>query len=126
MTSRDAPQNEARVAGALAALRAAFDNATTTVRETPDPHDAFRHATALADVLREIAEDAAELRASTVAQIREAEQLSLAGLAQRIGVSKARADQLLKSGDRRRREKVATSQMDEAQANPLEGGEENG
>jgi hypothetical protein len=58
---------------------------------------AFESATALADTLRQLAENAANLRAHTAARIAAEEKLSLSVLASRIGVSKARADQLIKS-----------------------------
>jgi (p)ppGpp synthase/HD superfamily hydrolase len=58
---------------------------------------AFESATALADTLRQLAENAANLRARTAARIATEEKLSLSVLATRIGVSKARADQLIKS-----------------------------
>ena len=58
---------------------------------------AFDSATALADTLRQLAENAANLRARTAARIATEEKLSLSVLATRIGVSKARADQLIKS-----------------------------
>ena len=50
---------------------------------------AFESATALADTLRQLAENAASLRARTAARIAAEEKLSLSVLAARIGVSKA-------------------------------------
>lgn len=63
----------------------------------PQAQHAFDSATALADTLRQLAENAANLRARTAARIATEEKLSLSVLATRIGVSKARADQLIKS-----------------------------
>lgn len=79
------------------ALHAALDQATAVVRRNSDEKQAFEDATELARVLRELADAGADLRAETAARIHKAGELSLAGLAERIGVSKSRADQLLKS-----------------------------
>jgi hypothetical protein len=95
------PQPEGALASALEALQRAFDRATTAIGDAPSPQQAFEAASALADTLRVLADRAAERRAQAVAQIWEAEQLSLAGLAQRIGVSRARADQILRSSRKR-------------------------
>lgn len=89
----DAPA--ADYAAATAAIRAAFRRASELVADEADPHVAFRRATELAEILRSLADEAANLRPATVYRIWEAEQLSLAALAKRIGVSKTRADQLL-------------------------------
>lgn len=82
----------------LEALRRAFEQSAHAVRSCPDRQQGFDQASKLADELRDLADRAADLRAEAVARIWEAEKLSLAGLAQRIGVSKARADQLLRAG----------------------------
>lgn len=82
---------------ALFGLRRAFREAVTAVQATADPQEAYESATRLADGLREMADAAARVRAETAARIHRAESLSLAGLAERLGVSKARADQLLRA-----------------------------
>ncbi|GAA1021452.1 hypothetical protein Aple_073750 [Acrocarpospora pleiomorpha] len=81
----------------LFALRRAYREAVKAVQATADAHEAYESATRLADGLREMADAAARVRAATAAQIQKAEKLSLAGLAERLGVSKARADQLLRA-----------------------------
>ena len=84
-------------ATALASLRDAYGQAAAVIRKDAEAQQAFDSATALADALRQLAEDAANLRARAAARIAEEEKLSLSVLATRIGVSKARADQLVKS-----------------------------
>jgi hypothetical protein len=82
---------------ALASLRDAYEQATAVIHGDSQAQHAFESATALADTLRQLAENAASLRARTAARIATEEKLSLSVLAARIGVSKARADQLIKS-----------------------------
>jgi hypothetical protein len=89
--------SEDRFATALASLRDAYRQAVVMIRGDSQAQHAFDSATALADALRELAESAANLRARAAARIAEEEKLSLSVLATRIGVSKARADQLVKS-----------------------------
>jgi DNA-directed RNA polymerase specialized sigma24 family protein len=81
----------------LSALSQAFGEVARVIRATPDPQDAYDMATRLADEMRAMADAAAQVRAETAARIHEAEGLSIAGLAERLGVSKARADQLLRA-----------------------------
>ncbi|GIG03252.1 hypothetical protein Cci01nite_83450 [Catellatospora citrea] len=75
----------------------AYEAAVAAISAEPDPQRGFEQATEVAAELRRLADLGADLRAQSVAKIWKAEELSLAGLAERIGVSKARADQLLKS-----------------------------
>jgi len=83
-----------QVKAALSALEKAVVGALAAVRNVPSGQPAFRAATELADLLREAAEAGSALRSETVRRIRDDERLSLAGLAEVIGVSKARAGQL--------------------------------
>ena len=89
--------SEDRFAVALASLRDAYRRAAAMIHGDSQAQHAFDSATALADTLRQLAENAANLRARTAARIATEEKLSLSVLATRIGVSKARADQLIKS-----------------------------
>jgi hypothetical protein len=82
---------------ALASLRDAYGEAVTVIHGDSQAQHAFESATALADTLRQLAENAASLRAQTAVRIAAEEKLSLSVLAARIGVSKARAEQLVKS-----------------------------
>lgn len=105
---------EAQLKRSLHDVRRAFEEAQSALSRIPDPHRAFEVATELAEHFRELADDAADLRALTVNRIWEAEATSLAGLAEKIGVSKARAGQLMKSARsaRDRLEGAATGEGD--------------
>nr|WP_055506801.1 hypothetical protein [Nonomuraea pusilla] len=81
----------------LHAMKRLYEEVTLALQTMPDLQQAFVRATRLADDLREMADGAALTRAKVAARIHDAEGLSLAVLATRLGVSKARADQLLKA-----------------------------
>ena len=84
-------------------IAAALDQLQRTFRlieETPDPQRAFELATKLVDDLGVLYERAADLRAHQVGRIWQAEKMSLAGLAERISVSKARAGQFVARAER--------------------------
>jgi len=81
----------------LDALSQVYEEATAAVRSISDPQRAVVAATELATFLRAKSEDAAEVRNGLAYRIWKAEELSLSALAQRIGVSKARADQIIKA-----------------------------
>ncbi|MBB5870590.1 DNA-binding transcriptional regulator YiaG [Allocatelliglobosispora scoriae] len=80
----------------LTAVKATFLSAQEAVRAAPEPQQGFKQATDLAELMRDLADTAAGLRAEAVRRIWQSEKMSIAELADRIGVSKARADQLLK------------------------------
>lgn len=86
----------------LAALTDAYRAAADSIGAAPTPDAEFQRATALAAELRRVADDAAELRARAAARIWATEEMSLAGLAQRIGVSKARAGQFINTAKKDR------------------------
>ena len=104
MADQERTQPEETAAEALDALTAAYREAVATIKAIPDPQRAFEYATQLANALRDIYREASELRTHTAARIWEAEELSLAALAERIGVSKARADQLIRAARATRKE----------------------
>jgi adenine-specific DNA methylase len=97
MTDQDGSQAVAR---ALADIDRAFKTAAAAIDGDRDLTRTFRLATELTEVLRERTNDAANLRVLAVARTFEAERLSLAGLAERFGVSKARAAQMINSAKR--------------------------
>ena len=66
------------------------------VAQAASPEAAFKIATDLATVYRETADEVANLRAREAARIKDSEGLSLAALADRLGISKTRADQLMR------------------------------
>lgn len=85
---------------ALDVLDVSYEALAGRIRAWPDPEEAFTLATQLADAERRRADVAARLRAECAARIAEAEKMSLASLANRIGVSRARASQLLQAATR--------------------------
>jgi adenine-specific DNA methylase len=97
MTDQDGTQV---VAKALADIDRAFKAAAAVIDADRDLTRAFRLATELTEALRERTNDAANLRVLAVTRTAEAERLSLAGLAGRFGVSKARAAQIINSAKR--------------------------
>lgn len=83
---------------ARATLYAAYSEAVAAVQAVEDSREQFDEATELARILGELSQQAAKLRAASAVRIAEAEQLSLAGLANRLSVSRSRAQQLVESG----------------------------
>lgn len=89
-----------QAASALADLRATADSAAEAIAAISSGREMFRQATELAKIAGELAEVAAGLRGRAAGQIADDEALSLAGLAQQISMSKARAAQLVNRGKR--------------------------
>lgn len=87
--------SEDEASTALQTLADAHGHAVAAVNGAVDAHEAFRVATELARAFRDVADQVAKLRAPAAVRIREQEALSLRGLADRIGVSPARAEQLV-------------------------------
>ncbi|MEU0570872.1 hypothetical protein ABZ297_36510 [Nonomuraea sp. NPDC005983] len=81
----------------LHAIWQTYHEANEAIQAMPDLGSAYESATGLAVAMRQMADTAALTRARMAARIRDAEGLSLAGLAAKLGMSKARADQLLKA-----------------------------
>lgn len=84
---------DSEVATALATLSAELDR----IEAMPGGHaktDAIRQ---LADQIRHLWDRAAGIRKGEMFRIRDEEQLSLAKLADRVGISKARADQMIRA-----------------------------
>lgn len=79
----------------LSAIRQLYVEVSEALQNTSDLQQAFDSVTRLANGLRELADSAALTRAKVAAQIREDEGLSVAALGAKLGMSKARADQLL-------------------------------
>lgn len=109
----DRTEAQQALAHARAALAAAYDLAATTIDRVgvDDPHAAFQLASEYQESLARLhAQQAAGvswLRARQAKRLREREALSLAGLADRIGVSKARADQLVQLAKQHQQEGVS-------------------
>ena len=83
---------------AFATLRGAYEDAAAAIQAIPDGREAFSQAGELARILGEWSQQAAKLRAAVAVRIAKDEELSLAGLANRLSVSRARAQQFMTSG----------------------------
>jgi len=84
---------EAAREGIDAALAAA-DAALDAIRRITDSQEKLEAAGRLVEELRSRSDEAARIRHAEAVRIYEAESLSLAQLANRVGISKARADQI--------------------------------
>lgn len=83
-------------ADALELIKRAYDQVNAGLQVMADLDAAYEIATRLADGMRKLADDAALTRAKCAAEISDAENLSRRKLAERLGISKARADQLIR------------------------------
>ncbi|MEV4308808.1 hypothetical protein [Nonomuraea sp. NPDC049624] len=81
----------------LELLKRVYDWVSADLQRMTDLDAAYEIATRLADGMRRLADDAALARAKSAAKISDAENLSRKMLANRLGISKARADQLIRS-----------------------------
>lgn len=80
--------------GAVETIRAAYRIAALFVEQLP-ARAAFTAATELAELLRDLAEQAAGLRARMAARIARDEGLSVRALARTLGMAKSKAGALL-------------------------------
>ena len=76
---------------------AAADRALAAIRATASPQEKLEAAGRLVEALRARSDEAARIRHAEAVRIYEAESLSLAQLANRVGISKARADQIIRA-----------------------------
>lgn len=77
------------------AVRSAIRQAVAGLDDLP-AREAFESASTLAELLTNEAIATGKVRATIAARLRDTEGLSLAGLAEALGISKARADQLVR------------------------------
>jgi hypothetical protein len=84
-----------RLAGLLTAFDLAFQRTMNAITTDRDLDRAFRRATVIGDHVQKIREELTGLRAVTAKSIYDRDSLSLAGLADRISVSRTRAAQLV-------------------------------
>jgi plasmid maintenance system antidote protein VapI len=111
----DAWQTSSAVAGdALATIRLAYESMAAEVERAPDAVRAFATATELRNELDRLVQEAALLRARMACRVQASEGLSLAALASRLGVSKARADQLVRTATGRRGDRTTRASVDES------------
>ncbi|MGH3777981.1 MAG: hypothetical protein ACRDRR_19990 [Pseudonocardiaceae bacterium] len=85
------------VRAVLAEIDAAHARAVVGINSEPNLDAALAAVSELATHVRKLSDTDAELRTLIVGRVWDAESLSLAALADRIGVSKARADQLIRN-----------------------------
>lgn len=83
------------LAEARESLTSARRAAETAIGRAESQEVAFAVASELATAYREVADEMTGYRVREAARLRDAEGLSLAGLAKRLGISKARAEQLI-------------------------------
>jgi acyl-CoA reductase-like NAD-dependent aldehyde dehydrogenase len=83
---------------------AAADAALAAIRHITDPQARLEAAGKLVEALRSRSDEAARIRHAEALRIYKDEELSLAQLANRVGVSKARADQIVKADKRQKEE----------------------
>jgi len=86
---------------AISAALDAAQVAADAVRGITDDQEHITRAKPLADGLRVIYEDVARQRLDRAVRIHDRESLSLAQLADRVSISKARADQIVRAARRR-------------------------
>lgn len=79
------------------AALAAADAALDAIRRTASSQERLEAAGRLVDELRSRSDEAARIRHAEAVRIYEEESLSLAQLANRVGISKARAGQITKA-----------------------------
>jgi hypothetical protein len=82
----------------LAALTDTYNDVAQTIAAMPPNQAAFEAATQLTALLQDLANQAALLRADQLQRIWDAEETTLAVLADRVGISAPRAHQILKKG----------------------------
>lgn len=90
--------------GRIDAAVAAADAALAAIRLIADSQEKLEAAGVLVEALRSRSDEAARIRHAEAVRIYEAESLSLAQLASRVGISKARADQIIRADERRQKE----------------------
>jgi hypothetical protein len=85
------------VLAALDELKQAYASIEAVLAADEDLDRAFAAASKWTEALRRYTNSSAELRSQLAMEIRDKNGLSLAALADRVGISKARAAQLVKS-----------------------------
>jgi 8-oxo-dGTP diphosphatase len=86
------------VAAEIAAMRSAFVHAVAALRASPDAEQAFRDASALGDVVKQLEAESAAFRAYLAAKMADASGMTMGQLARLLGMSRSRAAQLVAAG----------------------------
>lgn len=86
------------VAAEITAIRAAFARAVAAIQASPDAEQAFRDASTLGDLAKQLESEAADFRAYLAARLADASALSVTQLGKMLGMSRSRAAQLVAAG----------------------------
>jgi hypothetical protein len=82
-----------------------LDDAVHGARSGDGDEAAYRHASWLTETLREATITTGQLRAALALRVQQAAGLSLSRLGQKLGISKARADDLIRAAQGRRKDR---------------------
>lgn len=94
-----------QVQAAINTITRAYAKALVVLDAIEDDQEAFEQTTVVADELHALADATSELRAVAAGRIWRRQELSLAQLADKIGVSKTRADQMVRRAGEVQKEK---------------------
>jgi 8-oxo-dGTP diphosphatase len=86
------------VAAEVTTIRAAFARAIAAVQASPDVEQAFRDASALGDLAKQLEIESADFRAYLAARLADTNALSVTQLGKLLGMSRSRAAQLVALG----------------------------
>jgi hypothetical protein len=84
------------VRAALSQLRADYEGIARLLAQLGN-QEGIQLATECAETLRQMSDDISRIRNRIITDIWESEKLSLANLAERVGISKTRADQIIRT-----------------------------
>jgi hypothetical protein len=96
-------KTRARVTRAIADALGEIDEAVDG--NGPGDEAAYRQASWLTEAFREATITAGQMRAALVVRVQQSGDLSLARLGEKLGISKARADDLVRAAEGRRKER---------------------
>ena len=86
------------VAAEIVGIRAAFSRAAAAIQAGPAAEQAFRDASSLGDMAKQLEKEAADLRAYLAARMLDGKSMTIGQLASVLGMSKSRASQLAIAG----------------------------
>jgi 8-oxo-dGTP diphosphatase len=86
------------VAGEATTIRSAFARAVAAIQASPDAGQAFRDASTLGDLFKQLEGETADFRAFLAARLADTDALSITQLAKLLGMSRSRAQQLVTAG----------------------------
>lgn len=86
------------IAAEVAAMREAFAHAAAAIKASPDAEQAFRDATTLGELAKQLESETADFRAYLAAKMADASGMTMGQLAKLLGMSRSRAAQLVAAG----------------------------